>query len=52
MTILPPIGTVGEGKARRDAALRLLRVRRADLIRECTAAALLGASPAAHITTF
>ena len=30
----------GEGEARRDSALNLLRVRRAGLIRECTAAAL------------
>jgi hypothetical protein len=29
-----------EGEALRDAALNLLRARRADLIRECTAAAL------------
>jgi hypothetical protein len=29
-----------DGEARRDKALTLLRVRRADLIRECTAAAL------------
>lgn len=29
-----------DGKALRDAALNLLRVRRADLIRECTSAAL------------
>ena len=35
MSILPPIGA--EGEARRDAALNLLRVRRADLIRERTA---------------
>lgn len=40
MSILSPIGNGGEGEARRDAALNLLRVRRADLIRECTAAAL------------
>ena len=31
---------VADGEARRDAALSLLRARRADLIRECTAAAL------------
>ncbi|MFM8272962.1 MAG: hypothetical protein ACKODX_11590 [Gemmata sp.] len=40
MSILSPIGNDGEGEARRDAALNLLRVRRADLIHECTAAAL------------
>ena len=38
MSSLSPIGA--EGESRRDAALNLLRVRRADLIRECTAAAL------------
>ena len=38
MAILSPAGADGEG--RRDAALNLLRARRADLIRECTAAAL------------
>ncbi len=38
MSSLSPAGA--EGAARRDAALNLLRVRRADLIRECTAAAL------------
>ena len=38
MSILSADG--GEGEARRDAALNLLRVRRADLIRQCTAAAL------------
>lgn len=32
--------SVSEGEARRDAALNLLRVRRAALIRQCTAAAL------------
>jgi len=31
---------VADGEARRDSALNLLRVRRAGLIRECTAAAL------------
>lgn len=40
MTILSLIDNAGEGEARRDAALNLLRVRRAELIRECTAAAL------------
>ena len=40
MAILPPIDNAGEGEARRDAALNRLRARRADLIRECTAAAL------------
>ncbi|MFO0821976.1 MAG: hypothetical protein U0792_02470 [Gemmataceae bacterium] len=38
MGILPD--DKGEGERRRDAALNLLRVRRADLIREFTAAAL------------
>jgi len=38
MTVLYDVGS--DGKARRDAALNLLRVRRAALIRECTAAAL------------
>jgi hypothetical protein len=33
MAILPPIDNAGEGEARRDAALNLLRVRRAALIR-------------------
>lgn len=38
MSILPPIGA--EGEARRDAALNLLRIRRAALVCDCTAAAL------------
>ncbi|HET6575910.1 MAG TPA: hypothetical protein VFG68_20075 [Fimbriiglobus sp.] len=38
MTSLSPNGS--EGEARRDAALSLLRIRRADLIRACTAVAL------------
>ena len=38
MTVLFPDGA--DGAALRDAALNLLRVRRAGLIRECTAAAL------------
>jgi len=38
MFSLLPIGA--EGEVRRDAALNLLRARRADLIRACTAAAL------------
>lgn len=38
MTILRSAGA--EGEARRDSALNLLRVRRANLIRQCTAAAL------------
>jgi hypothetical protein len=38
MSSVSPIGA--EGEARRDAALCLLRARRADLIRACTAAAL------------
>ncbi|WP_439623997.1 hypothetical protein [Gemmata sp.] len=37
MTILLPHG---DGEARRDAALAVLRCRRADLVRACTAAAL------------
>ena len=40
MTILPQIVNAGEGEARRDAALNLLRGRRAALIRESTAVAL------------
>ena len=36
----PPVFNGAEGEARRDAALSRLRARRADLIRECTAAAL------------
>jgi hypothetical protein len=40
MAILLPIDNAEKGEARRDAALNLLRVRRADLIRECTSAAL------------
>ena len=36
----PAYNGAAEGEGRRDAALNLLRVRRADLIRECTAAAL------------
>lgn len=36
----PVVNSAAEGKARRDAALSLLRVRRAGLIRACTAAAL------------
>jgi hypothetical protein len=40
MAIVPLVDRAGEGEARRDAALNQLRVRRADLIRECTAAAL------------
>lgn len=36
----PAFNRVAEAESRRDAALSLLRVRRADLIRECTAAAL------------
>ncbi len=38
MSIVSSFGA--DGEARRDAALNHLRVRRADLIRECTAAAL------------
>lgn len=38
MSNLTPTPTAGE--ARRDAALNLLRARRANLVRECTAAAL------------
>lgn len=38
MSILPPCAA--DGEARRDSALNLLRVRRADLIRACSAAAL------------
>lgn len=39
--VLPICNTiVSEGEARRDKALSLLRVRRADLIRQCTAAAI------------
>ena len=38
MAIVPP--PCGDGEARRDAALGLLRAHRAALIRECTAAAL------------
>lgn len=38
MSSLSP--AAGDGEARRDAALNHLRIRRADLIRECTAAAL------------
>jgi hypothetical protein len=37
---LPAFNLNVEGEARRDKALSLLRVRRADLIRDCTAAAL------------
>ena len=40
MDSVPPIGNGGEGEARRDESLNLLRARRAELIRECTAAAL------------
>ena len=40
MISLPPIGDFDKGKSLRDAALNRLRARRADLIRECTAAAL------------
>lgn len=40
MTILPLIDNAGEGEARRDAALNLLRTHRADFIRACTAASL------------
>ena len=40
MSSLPPIGNSGDGESLRDAALNRLRARRADLIRECTAAAL------------
>ncbi len=40
MSILTAIGSDGEGEARRDSALNLLRARRADLIRKCTAAAI------------
>ena len=40
MSSLPPIGDFDKGKSLRDAALNRLRTRRADLIRECTAAAL------------
>lgn len=40
MSILTPIGSGGEGESRRDTALNLLRVRRTNLIRECTVAAL------------
>lgn len=40
MTILPSSNNTGEGAALRDAALKLLSVRRANLIRECTAAAI------------
>lgn len=36
----PTFNGAAEGEALRDKALSLLRVRRADLIRECTAAAL------------
>jgi hypothetical protein len=38
MSSIPPAAS--DGEARRDAALNHLRVRRADLIRECTTAAL------------
>ena len=40
MGILPPMDNAASGEARRDAALDLLRVRRARLIRACTAATL------------
>jgi hypothetical protein len=40
MNSLPDIDNGGEGEARRDTALNLLRLRRADSIRACTAAAL------------
>ena len=43
--------TVADGEARRDSALNLLRVRRAGLIRECTAAALRIALEADGIVT-
>ena len=39
-----------DGEARRDAALNLLRVRRADLIRACTAAALRVALDRGEVT--
>jgi hypothetical protein len=37
---VPAFNPNAEGEARRDKALLLLRVRRADLIRKCTAAAI------------
>jgi hypothetical protein len=40
MAILPPIDNAGEGEARRDAALNLLRAHRADLVRDLTRAAV------------
>lgn len=40
MTILPPIGNAGDGEVRRDAALNLLRQRRAALVRDLTRAAV------------
>jgi hypothetical protein len=39
MTTLPPIGNSDNGEARRDAALNLLRVHRAAIIRDLTRAA-------------
>jgi hypothetical protein len=42
---LPAFNPNVEAEDRRDKALSLLRVRRADLIRACTAAAWLAAHP-------
>jgi hypothetical protein len=41
MKIIQPINNTGEGEARRDAALNLLRLHRAAIIRDLTRAAVL-----------